>query len=411
MVKCNLSSLNSSENSTVACSPLQDRHVLSTHPALNGIQFALGVLVLVVNLAFLWLLYQRRKRLQWKRYAFVANTAVADAFGGVALIVIAAFAFFEIEQSGQTVFQLLALYTVLAASLSVTVESYDMLILVQYLAIRHPLWYKTLVTRRKIGVMLAWIWTVNPGYATFKVCLLMQDQDSHYRSLMIYELCFLCITCFWNTSTYFYVLSVAAKKKSQLHSVRMGAGTSRSSYSVDVSGTGTGSADDVNCSAPSVISITVASSSSGQNSVCSSSRHSSAYNLPNGSRLSICQEFLRQYRFLATAGLNLMAYWVSLVPLIVVYCYMLYHGQRMYFNETMLKHVAILLWFVRSLCDPMIYMVREKKLRRNGVSGRSKEMMQAGLTNHQHSQHSFRGNTPQNTAPVSCLNPSVLIQQ
>lgn len=293
--------------------------VLSPDLGLNSFQLAYGVLIFFLNASFLILLFHNRHRISRKRYIFVANLAFCDLLSSIALIALASAAF--ADWSGLAPF--IILDTALSSTAALIAMSYNLLLRVQYLAVRKPLQYRVKATKRNISIALILVWIFANVYAGVKAYMLCFEYY-YTRALAIFEFSTGAMFCCCNSISFGYVLYVATKNRKDLASPKK------------------------HCQRDTADALT-AGADDGERWRTSS--------IPSRrDRKGSC-------RFLVTTGIGLVIYWIGYVPFYVDLFLTVLSEKDKYFERGRWRHIAFLMCLLRSIWDPISHFVREPKLR------------------------------------------------
>lgn len=275
------------------------------HESTTIIKIIVALLIIILNGLFLFLLFKNMKRSSWKRYIFIANMAFVDTVLGIILLSAAVLSFIQTSVTVNLILQAVNIWTV-----GVSVLSYTGLMWVQYHALRRPLQYKTKLTTTKIKCVLCVIWIPMMIYGIIRFYLITEKPWTNLGT-SIFDGTFLITSFLFNTFFYIYILRVSVNEKRYRSKSKLGpieGNELRKNYS-----------DNKNCE----------------------------------------KSLSKQYHFVLTTGLCLILYWITALPFWLYWLRYQIHGG---FTATSEFQTIMIVWNLRALFFPLVYLFREPKL-------------------------------------------------
>lgn len=264
---------------------------------------------IVLNIFFIILMKINFKNLKWKRYAFVANLALADTTMGVILFSLVLMTLLKVDP-----IVILVMEIAVVTSIGMDILSYSGLLWIQYHAVKRPLHYQTILSTSKIKFVLYTVWVVMILYGIMRIYILVIKAWMH-QYINIFQIAFLMATFLINTFLYIHILKVAIKQKHE------------------------------NCKALF------------DNGNEVGLRKNTSFNN------STTKTWSEQYHFVITTGFSLILYWITVLPLWISWIIALVTKAALV--DFVLRpsfQIAMLIWYCRSIFDPLIHLWREPKM-------------------------------------------------
>ena len=145
----------------------------------NYVSPILALIILVLNSAEIYFIFQQKVRIKYSAIAYILNLAISDIFVGAAVVTVKIFYYIWKSNDSHTVWLLLLVsrYYLLRVSLFASVFNLMTMTLLRWLAIRYPIKHRSFV-RKYTTKMCILIWALSFLVVTCLYCGLYFKLDS-----------------------------------------------------------------------------------------------------------------------------------------------------------------------------------------------------------------------------------------
>ena len=139
----------------------------------------LAVVILVLNSAEIYFIFQQKIRIKYSGIAYIFNLAISDIFVGAAIVTVKIFYYIWKSNNSYTVWllQIISRYYLLRVSLFASVFNLMAMTLIRWLAIRYPVKHRSFI-RKSTAKICILIWVLSFLVVTCLYCSLYFKLDS-----------------------------------------------------------------------------------------------------------------------------------------------------------------------------------------------------------------------------------------
>lgn len=281
-------------------------------------QAFLAPTIILINLFFIIIIICNRKKIHWRRYAHILNLSIADFLTGFVLLIGISVVYGEHEQYSEHIS--IGLQTAITACMLILSSSHTGICRSQFTAVKKPLQYRSNIKWRWILLRIAITDTIVILYSALKIYILNSfDETSNQRqSFSELELAIIGSGIVYSIITWIFVLRTAYKSQYKKLSKKNGRCPIRN---------------------------------------------------PNGKTsvlliLKLIVRTIKYYKSLMTAGLSLLNFLWSFLPLYVVWTCLSVSSEDIYSCDYLGVRITMAFFFLRGVVDPIVYVLRDANLSR-----------------------------------------------